>query len=131
VPAGLVRDDLWTRQKDFANKVLPPQFAEVVNKTTRPFVQVITDVLSPRASFFDGKVLLIGDALCGVRPHTASSVNQAALHANLLGQVFKGEMTLQEWEKRVLDYARTINRRGIEMGEMSQFGRQPPPQSSA
>jgi flavin-dependent dehydrogenase len=116
VPVGSVREDNWVTQKDYANMVLPPQFAELVNKTTRPFVQAVTDVISTHATFFDGKVLLVGDALCGVRPHTAGSVNQAALHANLLGQVFKGEMTLQDWEKQVLEHARIIGKRGIEMG---------------
>jgi hydroxymethylglutaryl-CoA reductase len=44
---------------------------------------------------FDGKLLLVGDALAQFRPHVGSSTNQAALDALLLEKVLKGEMGLK------------------------------------
>ena len=123
LPVGGVRDDVWLRQREYAREVLPHQFAELVNSTRCPFVQSITDVLSPQALFFDQKLLLIGDALAGFRPHTAASTNQAALHALLLEQVMKGEMAWAEYEENVLDFARTVSAQGIAMGNRIQFGR--------
>lgn len=75
VPPGKVSDAVWTRQQAVAAKVLPPDFAELVSKTTQPFVQLVTDVMASRASFFGGKVLLVGDALAGFRPHVFASTN--------------------------------------------------------
>lgn len=49
------------------------QFSKVVMKTKHPFVQLITDVISPSAVFHEGHVILVGDALSGARPHTTAS----------------------------------------------------------
>lgn len=46
---------------------------QVVLKTQHPFVQVVTDVISPSAVFHKGHVILVGDALSGARPHTTAS----------------------------------------------------------
>ena len=82
LPPGGINDEVWERQKEVAKEVLPPQFAELVTKTEVPFVQAIMDVLSPRAVLQgDSRVVLVGDALAGLRPHTAASTNQAALDA--------------------------------------------------
>ncbi|KZP11666.1 monooxygenase [Athelia psychrophila] len=122
---GGMREEIRSRQIAYARRVLPPQFAEIVEKTEHPFIQAITDVTSRQISFFDGKVLLVGDAVCGFRPHVAASTSQAALHAQLLDRVFQGEMTVEEWEKQVLQHADRVSRQGILLGERSQFGRQP------
>lgn len=125
LPIGGMRDDLCAQQKAYATKALPPQFAELVNKAEHPFAQAITDVLSSQVSYFGGKVILIGDAVSGFRPHTAASTSQAALHAMLLDSVFRGEMGLEEWESTVLNYARTVSMHGINLGNRSQFGHHP------
>jgi len=41
-------------------------------------VQAITDVTSPQPLYMNDKVVLIGDALAGFRPHTVASTSQAA-----------------------------------------------------
>ncbi|OAG05299.1 FAD/NAD(P)-binding domain-containing protein [Paraphaeosphaeria sporulosa] len=133
LPPGGIRDGVWTKQKERAREILPPQFAELVEKTEVPFVQAITDVISPRAVLErDGRVVLSGDALAGFRPHTAASTNQAALDAMLLaeavGRIVDGEdreQVLGEWERRVVQYAREGQRSGVEMGQRSQFGEHP------
>ncbi|CAO2652441.1 Nn.00g007240.m01.CDS01 [Neocucurbitaria sp. VM-36] len=131
LPAGGIQDDVWTRQKNKARETLPPQFSELVEKTEVPFIQAITDVLAPSALLEGGRVLLLGDAVAGFRPHTAASTNQAAMNAMKLAQAIEklfdreGPEPLQEWEGHVLQYARHMQRHGVAMGDRSQFGEHP------
>lgn len=108
-----------------AVQVLPPQFAELYQKTKEPFLQVITDARSNNAVYEDGKVIMVGDSVCGPRPHTAASTNQAALHALLLDEVLKGKSTLSEYNSHAKQYAIHLDRAGRQMGDRSQFGHHP------
>jgi len=125
LPVGTMNPDVWSKQKALASDVLPPQYAEVVRKTEQPFIQAITDVISPQNSFFGGKVLLVGDALAGFRPHTAASTGQAAFDALRLGEWFRGEIDKSTYDSRVLEFAKTLQEKGVVLGERSQFGRHP------
>ncbi|KAF7984140.1 hypothetical protein HWV62_16786 [Athelia sp. TMB] len=125
LPMGGMRDEIRSRQRSYARKVLPPQFAELVDKTEHPFIQAITDVAPSQASFYEGKVLLVGDAVCGFRPHIAASTSQAALHAQLLDRMLQGEINLENWERQVMEYASRVSKQGISMGDRSQFGNHP------
>lgn len=125
LPVGTMRPTVWSKQKSHAADTLPPQFAEAIQKTQQPFIQAITDVISPRNEFLGGKVLLVGDALAGFRPHTAASTGQAAYDANRLGEWMGGEIGEERYQELVMDYAREVQRRGVELGERSQFGRHP------
>jgi 2-polyprenyl-6-methoxyphenol hydroxylase-like FAD-dependent oxidoreductase len=131
LPAGGVRDEVWTRQKKFAKETLPPQFAELVVKTEVPFIQAITDVIAPSAMFDNGRVLLIGDALAGLRPHTAMSTSQAAFDAMKLAEAIgriideAGEGALKRWEKAVMEYATHLQSHGVRIGNRSQFEEHP------
>jgi len=117
---------LISSQKSYAKSRLPPQFAELVSLTEKPFIQAITDVLSPQAVFYDGKVVLVGDALAGFRPHTAGSTSQAAFHALKLSEYFGraeegGRVDWRGFESEVLEYARNRVEHGIQLGTRSQF----------
>ncbi|KAF2621680.1 FAD/NAD(P)-binding domain-containing protein [Macroventuria anomochaeta] len=133
LPPGGIQESLWERRKKIASELLPPQFAEVVNKTEVPFIQAITDVVSPVAVLpGDSRVLLIGDALAGFRPHTAASTNQAAMDAMELAKavdrILEGEKrdkVLKNWEEGVLDYAKSMQKHGVDIGNRSQFGFHP------
>ncbi|KAF1942945.1 FAD/NAD(P)-binding domain-containing protein [Clathrospora elynae] len=131
LPPGGITDDVWARQKKKAEEVLPPQFAELVKKTEVPFIQAITDVIAPSAVMDGGRVLLLGDALAGFRPHTAASTNQAALDAMKLAAAVEriieggGMEVLKVWEEEVVQYARTMQSHGVQMGNRSQFGEHP------
>ena len=125
VPSGKVRDKVWEAQLSRAESTLPPQFVEVIKGTNAPFIQAITDVISEEIRFLDGKVVLVGDAVAGFRPHTASSTNQAALHARALDRVLRGETSWEQWGKEVTEYAKHTQKAGVEMGERSQFGEHP------
>lgn len=115
-------------QRMYAAEILPPQFAELIAKTPKPFVQAITDVKSINHVFWNGKVIMVGDAVCGLRPHTAASTSQAAMHALLLSEVEdfgSGRMSLKHWENRTREWAESTSKSGMEMGDTSQFGRHP------
>jgi len=123
---GHIGEAVWSRQKQRAEEVLPPQFDELVRKTRKPFVQAITDVTAPDQGapvgrLLGGKAALLGDALAGFRPHTAASTSQAAFDALMLERAFAGEITWNQYEENVLQYANTWQRKGVMLGTCSQF----------
>lgn len=122
VPASMVQPRVWIRQKALAESILPKLFSEIVAKTSDPFVHIITDVIAPNSSLMNSKVLLVGDAMAGFRPHVGSSTAQAALHALLVEKWMVGEISLEEMEKQVMKYARHKSQLGIELGNQCQFG---------
>jgi hypothetical protein len=75
VPTGKLRKDIWDRQTGIGKSVLPKHFVELLEKTKQPFVSAVSDSIAPAASFFDGKLILVGDALSLFRPHVALSTN--------------------------------------------------------
>ncbi|KAK8034110.1 FAD/NAD(P)-binding domain-containing protein [Apiospora rasikravindrae] len=121
MPPGLTAPEAWEKQRRIARERLPPQFAEIVCATQRPFVQAVTDVLSPTNEFLDGRVVLIGDALAGFRPHTVASTSQAAFDAMVLAEYVAGKVSREEWKRQTLGFARFIQKRGVDMGNRSQF----------
>jgi 2-polyprenyl-6-methoxyphenol hydroxylase-like FAD-dependent oxidoreductase len=120
MPPGKMDPKAWEKQRSIAREKLPPQFAEIVCGTKAPFVQAITDVLSPTNEFMNGRVILIGDALAGFRPHTVASTSQACFDAMTLADMIQGKISRKQWKKETLGYARTIQKRGVDMGERSQ-----------
>lgn len=106
VPAGRVNTKVWEQRVNHARAIpFPAPFLEVISKIERPFVQLITEYCSPHASFENGRVLLIGDALSLFRPHTAFSGTQAANHALMTADYVNGKIGLAEWEEKVLRYS--------------------------
>jgi 2-polyprenyl-6-methoxyphenol hydroxylase-like FAD-dependent oxidoreductase len=120
MPPGKTNPKAWEKQRDIAKKRLPPQFAEIVRSTKKPFVQAITDVISPTNEFLRGRVILTGDALSGFQPHTVASTSQACFDARILADMIEGKVSRKDWSKQTLGYARTIQKRGVDMGERSQ-----------
>lgn len=125
LPVGKMQPQVWDKQKEYASQVLPPQFAEAIGKTQQPFIQAITDVISPGNRYLDGKVQLVGDALAGFRPHTAASTSQAAFDAAMLGEWMTDSIDRNEYDRRLMDYAKELQHHGVVLGERSQFGRHP------
>lgn len=120
IPPGMVDPKAWEKQKAIARDKLPPQFAELVCKAKKPFVQAVTDVISTEHEFVNGKVVLIGDALAGFRPHTVASTSQAAFDAMIYADYIAGKVGREDWKRETMGYARFIQRRGVEMGNRSQ-----------
>ncbi|KAK6371841.1 hypothetical protein LTS17_008665 [Exophiala oligosperma] len=120
IPPGQMRDEAWEMVKKRGRDRLPPQMSEMVEKTRNPFVQCITDVITPKNSFDHGKVVLIGDALAGFRPHTVASTSQAAFDVLMLIYYLKTG-NHAEFVRRTMEYARLIQHRGVYIGNRSQF----------
>ncbi|KAK3356549.1 hypothetical protein B0T25DRAFT_497172 [Lasiosphaeria hispida] len=120
MPPGMTDPKAWEKQRVIARERLPPQFAEIVCKAKRPFVQAVTDIISPEHEFLGGKVVLIGDALAGFRPHTVASTAQAAFDAMMYADYVAGIVTRDEWKMETMGYARYIQKRGVDMGNRSQ-----------
>ena len=116
LPLGKIRPEVWAKQQAYAERTFAPPMKELVSNIVDPFVTAISDYEAPRASFFDGKLLLVGDALALFRPHLAASTNQAATHCLLLEQVLKGDTTLANWEKQVLQHAHLTRLKSTALG---------------
>ena len=108
LPIGGMRPSIWQTYVKFAEESMCAPFAELVARTTQPFVSAISDATCPRAVAFGGKVLVVGEALNLMRPHMALSTTQSAMHAlTLEGTLRKGDTGgLKTWERDVLRYAR-------------------------
>ncbi|ORY02578.1 hypothetical protein BCR34DRAFT_627530 [Clohesyomyces aquaticus] len=108
MPPGKTDPKAWEKQRQIAEERLPPQFAEIVRGTKKPFVQAITDVISPDNEFLGGKVVLIGDALAGFRPHTVASTSQAAFDAMILADMVAGKVSRKEWKRESMATGRFV-----------------------
>ena len=108
--------------KSYADSVLARPFAELVSKTTDPFISSVSDTITPRASFFDGKLLLVGDALTLFRPHVALSANQAAVDCLQLEKMLEGKISTKEWERKALQYGARTRLLSVMTGNYYQFG---------
>ena len=122
VPIGKMQRHVWDQQCAKARRILPPAFAELIEKTTQPFLSAISDIDVSQAVMCGGKILFVGDALVPFRPHLACSTNQAALNALLVAQLLNGEIDLALWESEVLDYAHATRLRSISWGCWYQVG---------
>ncbi|CCD34842.1 hypothetical protein BofuT4_P098180.1 [Botrytis cinerea T4] len=107
VPFGKVRPSIWAQKQAYSSANFPSPIKELVNKIETPFVTGIYDCISPRASCFEGKLFLVGDAYAPFRPNAAQSTNQCALHCLLLSKYICGEITLEAYENNVTSFANT------------------------
>lgn len=122
---GKIDPAIKAAQLERAAQVLPAPLNEIWSKVQSPFIQAITDSLSPRAVFMGGKVILAGDALAGFRPHTTAGTAQGAMHALLLRDVFEDRLTIEGWEEKVMGFAKMASGVGIGLGTQSQFENHP------
>ncbi|KAI1613314.1 monooxygenase [Exophiala viscosa] len=120
IPPGQMREEAWEMVKMKGRDRLPPQMSEMVEKTRQPFVQCITDVITLKNSYMNGKVVLVGDALAGFRPHTVASTSQAAFDVLMLVEYLQTG-NHAEFVRRTMEYARMMQSRGVYIGNRSQF----------
>lgn len=88
---GELSDSSVSKLRQLAGERLPSVFSQLVMATRAPFIQAIFDALSP--DFVHGRVALVGDAACTVRPHTASGTSKAAHDAVSLAQALVPDAT--------------------------------------
>ena len=125
LPPGAARQAHLDELRAVAGAQLAPQFAEVVERTRLPFVQVIFDIEVDRMAF--GRVCLIGDAAFALRPHAAAGTAKAAADAWALAEALAAahgdlDTALPRWERRQLVIGRAVLQRTRRNGERSQFG---------
>ncbi|KVC20411.1 hypothetical protein WI69_08820 [Burkholderia diffusa] len=103
VRPGMLADEAVRTLRQLADERLPASLSQLVRATRAPFNQAIVDALSP--GFVEGRVALIGDAACTVRPHTASGTSKAASDAVSLAEALPADASdvverLAQWSVR-------------------------------
>jgi 2-polyprenyl-6-methoxyphenol hydroxylase-like FAD-dependent oxidoreductase len=76
IPPPLIRREAIAEMRDDAERLLGPQFRQVVKMIDEPILQPIYDLESPHMAF--GRVAILGDAAFVARPHVAAGVSKAA-----------------------------------------------------
>jgi 2,6-dihydroxypyridine 3-monooxygenase len=125
LPPGTAQPVYTNEVHAFAREHLAPPIAEVVLRTTEPFVQVIFDIKVPAMVF--GRVCLIGDAAFAVRPHAAAGTAKAADDAWSLAEALAGSSSggevaaaLARWEADRLALGHDLLARTRDIGNRSQ-----------
>ncbi|KAK3302905.1 uncharacterized protein B0T15DRAFT_538526 [Chaetomium strumarium] len=109
VPSGLARPEIFRKHLATTLPAMAAPFAALLSHPGQtPFVTKVNDALTETAVFWDGKVVLVGDALAASRPHFAVATEQAAQHCLGLAKVWGGEQTLQQWARDVTGYGKRI-----------------------
>ncbi|MGK8198207.1 FAD binding domain-containing protein [Burkholderia cepacia] len=121
LPPGAMRDDSRLELVDAGRRMLAPTLAALVDATQAPFAQAILDLSVERMAF--GRAVLLGDAACLVRPHTAAGVAKAAENAVGLAEALRGvvhgpafDAALAGWESRQLATNASLSDLGISLG---------------
>jgi 2-polyprenyl-6-methoxyphenol hydroxylase-like FAD-dependent oxidoreductase len=89
IPPPLIRRDAIAEMRADAERLLGPQFRQVVKLIDEPILQPIYDLESPHMAF--GRVALVGDAAFVARPHVAAGVSKAADDATALAEALAAE----------------------------------------
>jgi 2-polyprenyl-6-methoxyphenol hydroxylase-like FAD-dependent oxidoreductase len=82
IPPPLIRRAAIEAMRADAERLLAPQFAELLRGVEHPILQPIYDLESERLAF--GRVAIVGDAAFVARPHVAAGVLKAADDARAL-----------------------------------------------
>lgn len=105
VPAEFLRPEVWAVQLTQRKEILPPLWQNVLAWTKSPLLTAVHSFDNTRASFFAGKLLLVGEAYIQIRPHIGASCDISALQSLTLAEVMNGEKTMVEWEAEVAKHA--------------------------
>ncbi len=85
IPPPLIRREAIAEMRAAAERLLAPQFRQIVRLIAEPILQPIYDLESPRMAF--GRVAILGDAAFVARPHVGAGVAKAADDAAALGRM--------------------------------------------
>ena len=117
IPPPLIRREAIAQMRAAAERLLAPQFREVVRMIDEPILQPIYDLETPRMAF--GRIAIIGDAAFVARPHVAAGVAKAADDASALAaalEVEEVESALRRFEAERLPIGRRIIERARHLG---------------
>jgi 2,6-dihydroxypyridine 3-monooxygenase len=121
---GDVRAEHVGTLREASRELVAPQLASMICRTDDPFVQVVFDVEVSRLAF--GRICLIGDAACVLRPHVAVGTAKAAHAARKLAEAvvetgFDIPRALHEWEPVQLEVELGALARTRQAGVRAQF----------
>ncbi len=117
IPQPLIRRDPIAAMRAAAERLLAPQFREIVRLIDEPMLQPIYDLESPRLAL--GRVAIVGDAAFVARPHVAAGVSKAADDAAALAEALDGddvEAALRRFETQRLPENKKIIERARHLG---------------
>jgi 2-polyprenyl-6-methoxyphenol hydroxylase-like FAD-dependent oxidoreductase len=89
IPPPLIRREAIAEMRADAERLVGPQFRQIVRLIEEPILQPIYDLESPHIAF--GRVAILGDAAFVARPHVAAGVSKAADDAAALTQALQAE----------------------------------------
>ena len=98
IPPPLIHRDAIAEMRADAERLLAPQFRQIVKLIEEPILQPIYDLESPRIAF--GRVAIVGDAAFVARPHVAAGVSKAADDAAALASALTAESNVESALKR-------------------------------
>jgi 2-polyprenyl-6-methoxyphenol hydroxylase-like FAD-dependent oxidoreductase len=112
IPPPLIRREAIAEMRADAERLLAPQFRQIVRLIEEPILQPIYDLESPRMAF--GRVAIVGDAAFVARPHVAAGVSKAADDAAALVEALQKDADVESALKRFEAARLTENYRIIE-----------------
>jgi 2-polyprenyl-6-methoxyphenol hydroxylase-like FAD-dependent oxidoreductase len=118
IPPPLIRPAVIARMRADAQRLLAPQFREVIGLSPQPFLQPIYDFETPCMAF--GRVALVGDAAFVARPHVAAGVAKGAEDTVALADALAGQAdiaaALSAFQTKRMGIGRRIVARGRALG---------------
>lgn len=123
MPPGTIQDRFVDEMLDAARTALAPQLRDIVENCPEPLIQAIYDLEVPQMAF--GRVVIMGDAAFGLRPHVAAGQAKACADAWALCEAMAEtgdiDAALAIWEPRQLALGRMAVAKTRSMGIRSQF----------
>ena len=119
LPSGMMSTPVQHYLRELAAHYGPPHMADVVKRTTKPFIQHIYEINLPYLR--QGRILLLGDAGILTRPHAASGAIKALQAVFLLRNLMQQEDSIDEvlthWNQQQLESEQLIYRLGQSFGQ--------------
>ncbi|MGY3482823.1 2-polyprenyl-6-methoxyphenol hydroxylase-like FAD-dependent oxidoreductase [Bradyrhizobium sp. USDA 4011] len=124
IPPTRIRSDVIAAMRRDAERLLAPQFAEVVHRTSQPFIQAILDLETPRMAL-GSRTVILGDAAFVARPHVGMGVTKAAADAAALVDALRAlpadlPAALAKFESSRLPFGAAVVRRARHLGAYMQ-----------
>jgi 2-polyprenyl-6-methoxyphenol hydroxylase-like FAD-dependent oxidoreductase len=112
IPPPLIRREAIAEMRDAAERLLAPQYREIVRLIAEPILQPIYDLASQHMAF--GHVAVLGDAAFVARPHVGAGVSKAADDAAALVEALTAEADVEAGLRRFETARLAQNHRIIE-----------------
>ncbi|MFB9266936.1 FAD binding domain-containing protein [Bradyrhizobium erythrophlei] len=124
IPPTRIRSDVIASMRRDAERLLAPQFAEVVHLTPQPFIQAILDLETPCMAL-GSRTVILGDSAFVARPHVGMGVTKAAADAAALVDALRAHpvdlpAALAKFESTRLPFGAAVVRRARQLGAYMQ-----------